>query len=61
MEFFKEYKEKPSKEILDVMKVLKIEFDKTKNIIIDLTNHLETLERKFNLLDKEIDKRNNNG
>ncbi len=61
MEFFKEYKEKPSKEILDVMKVLKSEFDKTKNIIVDLTNHLESLERKFNLLDKEIDKRNNNG
>ena len=37
------------------------EFDKTKNIIIDLTNHLESIERKFNTLDKEIDKRNNNG
>jgi|TARA_R110002012_G_scaffold161484_1_gene323645 predicted dinucleotide-binding enzyme len=61
MEFFKEYKDKPTKEILDVMKVLKTEFDKTKNIIIDLTNHLESIERKFNTLDKEIDKRNNNG
>jgi len=61
MEFFKEYKDKPTKEILDVMKVLKDEFDKTKNIIVDLTNHLESVERKFNLLDKEVDKRNNNG
>ena len=61
MEFFKEYKDKPNKEILDVMKILKGEFDKTKNIIVDLTNHLESVERKFNLLDKEIDKRNNNG
>ena len=40
MEFFKEYKDKPTKEILEVMKVLKEEFDKTKGIIIDLTNHL---------------------
>ena len=61
MEFFNEYKDKPTKEILDVMKVLKDEFDKTKNIIVDLTNHLESVERKFNLLDKEVDKRNNNG
>lgn len=61
MEFFKEYKDKPTKEILEVMKVLKEEFEKTKGIIVDLTNHLETIERKFNILDKEIDKRNNNG
>tara|TARA_R110000824_G_scaffold9800_6_gene43338 strand:- start:927 stop:1112 length:186 start_codon:yes stop_codon:yes gene_type:complete len=61
MEFFKEYKDKPTKEILEVMKVLKEEFDKTKGIIIDLTNHLEVIERKFNTLDKEVDKRNNNG
>tara|TARA_R100001163_G_scaffold61586_1_gene51704 strand:+ start:174 stop:362 length:189 start_codon:yes stop_codon:yes gene_type:complete len=61
MEFFKEYKDKPTKELIDVMKVLKEEFDKTKTLIVDLTNHLESIERKFNLLDKEIDKRNNNG
>ena len=61
MEFFKEYKDKPTKELIDVMKVLKEEFDKTKTLIVDLTNHLESTERKFNLLDKEIDKRNNNG
>ena len=61
MEFFKEYKDKPTKEILEIMKILKEEFDKTKGIIVDLTNHLESIERKFNLLDKEIDKRNNNG
>tara|TARA_Y100001938_G_C8024524_1_gene397240 strand:- start:733 stop:918 length:186 start_codon:yes stop_codon:yes gene_type:complete len=61
MEFFKEYKDKPTKEILKVMKILKEEFDKTKVTIVDLTHHLENIERKFNKLDKEIDKRNNNG
>ena len=50
MEFFKEYKDKPTKELIDVMKVLKEEFDKTKTLIVDLTNHLESIERKFNLL-----------
>jgi len=59
MEFFKEYKDKPSKEILSVMKTLKTEFDKTKELIVDLTHHLESTEKKFNLLDKEIHKRNN--
>ena len=59
--FFKEYKDKPTKELLNVMKTLKEEFDRSKTVILDLTVHLEDIERKFNLLDKEIDKRNNNG
>ena len=36
-EFFKEYKTKPSKDILEVMQTLHEEFDKTKKILIDLT------------------------
>ena len=39
--FFKEYKNKPNKELLDVMKVLKEEFDKTKSILINLSLHIE--------------------
>ena len=41
------------------MKTLKTEFDKTKEVIVELTHHLESVEKKFNLLDKEIHKRNN--
>tara|TARA_R100001198_G_C5217139_1_gene200498 strand:+ start:1301 stop:1468 length:168 start_codon:yes stop_codon:yes gene_type:complete len=51
-EFFKQYKEKPTKEIVDVMFTLKEEFNKTKDLLIKLTLHIEDIEKKFNLLDK---------
>ena len=57
-EFFKEYKEKPTKEIIDVMGTLKEEFNKTKSLLVNLTLHIEDIERKFNLLDDELNKRN---
>ena len=56
-EFFKEYKEKSNDDILDVMKTLKDEFDKSKSLIVELTYHIEDMERKFNRLNDEIKKR----
>ena len=56
-EFFKEYKNKLKKELLDVMKLLKEEFDKTKSILINLSLHIEDIEKKFNTLNKELDNR----
>jgi len=43
------------------MQVLKKEFDKTKQILIDLTLHIEDVEKKFNMLNNEIKKRKSNG
>tara|TARA_R110001592_G_scaffold51373_2_gene158070 strand:+ start:219 stop:407 length:189 start_codon:yes stop_codon:yes gene_type:complete len=60
-EFFKEYKNKPNKEILEVMEVLHKEFGKTKKVLIDLTLHIESVEKKFNLLNNEMKKRKPNG
>ena len=56
-EFFKEYKEKSNDEVLEMMKTLKDEFDKSKSIIVELSYHIEDIERKFNLLNDEIKKR----
>ena len=56
-EFFKEYKEKPNKELIDVLNTLKEEFDKTKSLLIELTLHLEDVEKKFNILNEELNKR----
>jgi len=56
-EFFKEYKDKPNKELLEMMSTLKEEFDKTKSILINLTLHIEDVEKKFNLVNKELDNR----
>jgi hypothetical protein len=39
------------------MKVLKEEFDKTKSILINLSLHIEDIEKKFNMLNKELDNR----
>ncbi|MDB3870582.1 hypothetical protein N9322_01380 [bacterium] len=57
MEFFKSYKEKPNKELFDMMTNLKIEFDKTKSLLIGLTHHLDDIEKKFNLVESELKKR----
>lgn len=56
-EFFKEYKEKPNKELIEVLNTLKEEFDKTKSLLIELTLHLEDVEKKFNTLNEELNKR----
>tara|TARA_R110001583_G_scaffold131610_3_gene283388 strand:+ start:1050 stop:1238 length:189 start_codon:yes stop_codon:yes gene_type:complete len=60
-EFFKEYKTKSNNDILEMMTNLRDEFNKTKSIVIDLTLHIEDVEKKFNLLNNEIKKRKSNG
>ena len=57
MEFFKKYKEKPNSELFEVMSNLKVEFDKTKDLLIGLTHHLDDIEKKFNLIESELKKR----
>ena len=57
MEFFKTYKEKPNKELSDMMSNLKTEFDKTKSLLIGLTHHLDDIEKKFKLIESELKKR----
>ena len=56
-EFFKEYKEKSNYEILEVMQTLKDEFERSKNVMIELTYHIDDIEKKFNVLNEEIKKR----
>tara|TARA_R110001583_G_scaffold97790_1_gene242624 strand:- start:285 stop:467 length:183 start_codon:yes stop_codon:yes gene_type:complete len=57
MEFFKVYKEKSNKELSDILAGLKTEFDKTKNLLIGLTHHLDDIEKKFKLIESELKKR----
>ena len=56
-EFFKEYKEKSNNEILEVMQTLKDEFERSKNVMTELTYHIDDIEKKFNVLNEEIKKR----
>lgn len=50
--------DKPNKDILNEMSLLKEEFDKTKSLLIDLTHHLDNLENTYNKLNEEMKKRN---
>ena len=56
-EFFKEYKEKSNNEILEVMQTRKDEFERSKNVMVELTYHIDDIEKKFNVLNEEIKKR----
>jgi energy-converting hydrogenase A subunit M len=56
-EFFKDYKEKSNNEILEVMQTLKDEFERSKDVMIQLTYHIDDVEKKFNILNEEIKKR----
>ena len=53
----KKYKDEPNKNILIEMSKLKEEFDKTKTLVINLTEHLDSVEIRYNLLNNEMKKR----
>jgi len=50
----KNVKDKPNKDIFECRDFLQIEFEKTKQLIIDLTRHLETVEEYYETVNNEI-------
>ena len=56
-EIVKDYKNKSNKDLMIVAEELKTEFEKTKELIIDLTRHLDGVENLYNKVNKEIEKR----
>lgn len=48
---------KSNKDLMEVMDVLFNEHENTKQIIIDLTRHLDLIEESYNKIEKELDKR----
>lgn len=53
------YKNKPNKSLALVMDFLKEDFEKTKELIIKLTHHLDTTEKQYNKIFDEYKKRMN--
>ena len=49
--------EKSNKDIIQCRNELIQEFDSTKNLIVELTRHLDAVEINYNILNKEISKR----
>lgn len=49
---------KSNKDLLEARGILEAEFDSSKELIINLTRHLESVEEFYNKINKEIGKRN---
>jgi hypothetical protein len=57
IEIASDVENKSNKDLFVVLEELGGEFEKTKNLIIDLTRHLEAIEDLYNKVNKEIEKR----
>jgi hemerythrin-like domain-containing protein len=57
IEIIKDVENKSNKDLFLVINELYTEHEKTKQIIIDLTRHLETVENLYNDVNNEIGKR----
>jgi hypothetical protein len=53
----KDYQNKSNKDLFDAVNLLYEEYEKTKELIIDLTKHLETVEILYNNVNDEVGKR----
>lgn len=58
LDIIKNLDETPNKDLIQSRKDLMDEFNSTKELIISLTRHLESIEELYKKVDKEIIKRN---
>lgn len=61
LEILEDYKNKSNKDLMFALDFLKTDFEKTKDILIKLTYHLDNTELAYNKLFDEYNKRVNNG
>jgi hypothetical protein len=59
IEIANDVENKSNKDLTIVAEELSEEFEKTKELIIDLTRHLDGVESLYNKVNKEIEKRYN--
>jgi DNA anti-recombination protein RmuC len=57
LDILKDYKNKSNKELSDVLDFLQEDFDKTKDLLVKLTYHLDTTENSYNKILEEYKKR----
>lgn len=58
VQILKEYKTRPNKDLILAMDFLKDDFEKTKQSLLKLTNHLDKVESSYNMILKEFQNRN---
>jgi hypothetical protein len=57
LELLKDYKNKSNKELTDLLDFLQEDFEKTKDLLVKLTYHLDTTEKSYNKILEEYKKR----
>ena len=57
IQIIKEHKDRPNKDLVKAMDLLNQEYEFTKNQIIKLTKHLDSIEYTYNIILKEYDGR----
>lgn len=60
LEVLKNYKNKSNKDLISALDFLYDDFNKTKDLLVKLTHHLDSTEISYNKLLEEINKRTNN-
>jgi DNA anti-recombination protein RmuC len=60
LEILKDYKNKSNKDLVSTLDFLKDDFEKTKDILVKLTYHLDSTESSYNKILEEINKRTSN-
>jgi hypothetical protein len=60
LEIIKNYKNSSNKDLMGVLDFLKEDFDKTKEIILKLTYHLDSTEDAYNKILEEVNNRTKN-
>tara|TARA_R110002020_G_scaffold220345_2_gene428281 strand:+ start:264 stop:467 length:204 start_codon:yes stop_codon:yes gene_type:complete len=61
IDIVKNYQSKGNKDLEEVRKILKTDFDDTKKDVIQLTYYLDNLKAQYDKINDEIKKRLNNG
>jgi hypothetical protein len=59
IEIINDIKDKPNKDLLECEFVLFEEYEKTKEIVIELTKHMDIIEEMHSKIISEIEKRKN--
>jgi hypothetical protein len=57
IEVIEDLENKSNKDLFDVADFLYNEFENTKELIINLTRHMDTIEEMYNKVNSEIEKR----
>lgn len=60
IEIIENYKDKSNKDLIFVMDFIKKDFDLTKESVLKLTNHLDKLEKTYDIILKEYNARTKN-